>query len=117
MRGITCSRCCSWIRAPFTAQVFKNDGSEYVVKNAIPEGVEDGNGSVIVYLHKDCAKQSRFYARIPAGATEKRIRSFREKSTASLIDELRGCGYFVSAEDRRILMVMPRLMANEVKRL
>lgn len=119
MKKITCDKCQRAIYPPFVSKVFTPDGNEYQVKNRLPEGVTDGKDAVVVYLHSDCQKTRLESAKITGKREYMRHVDLtsarkREMNTA---DALRNLGFSVSNNGHRFLMVFPKLMANEVKRI
>jgi hypothetical protein len=74
MYGLFCSRCSRPLTIPFSCKVFTDEGISYEVKNKLPEGVEDGEKAVIVYMHGDCRHQGKCSAKI----LRKRARELRD---------------------------------------
>jgi hypothetical protein len=121
MSRITCDKCQRGISHPFVSRVFTRDGEEYEVKNMLPPGVVEGQ-AVVVYLHADCKKTRLASARISKGSKARKYMAHVDLTSArrrelSTADALRNLGYDVSANGHRFLMVFPRLMANEVKKI
>jgi hypothetical protein len=117
MYGISCTRCARPITFPFSCTVFTGDGEEYSIQNKLPEGVVDGSGAVIIYMHGDCKRQGRYSAKIARKASrdgaQRRSVARLPSQSMGLADELRQGGFSVATQGRRFLMVLPGLRLNK----
>lgn len=121
MFGLNCTSCSRPLTWPFVSHVFTDDGQEFTVNNKLPDGVVDGNGAIVLYLHGNCGRQGRYSAKMQRRAAKQARQRYAEPQTRqrpqrSFADKLRDMGYGVAARGKRVLMVLPNRTA-EVKRL
>lgn len=128
MFGLYCTRCCRPLTWPFSSLIFKEDGTEYTVQNKIPDDVVDGKNAVVVYMHKSCKRQGKYSAKMLRRAARMEVRNVDRKPSfnigprgprpkSTVMEWLSKKGFDVSAKGHKFLMVFPRMMAEEVKKL
>lgn len=121
LRGISCAKCEKPLCLPFVGTAFTDDGKEMKFKDSLPDGIVDGRGAVVVYLHRICKRAGRYSAKIlgrngkQSYVRHKAPQFHRDKLTVA--EELRASGYSVSARGHRFLMVLPNMLSREVKKL
>ena len=114
-RNLDCSWCGGVLNKPFSCRVIRNDGTQSEVRNRIPVGIEDGNGAVLVYLHKNCKKQCK--TKRPRPRTIEQMEEQERKRVGALksipvyakmiCPELKDVGFRMKRLDGRILMLLP----------
>jgi len=54
-----CSNCGLPLSTPFVSVVLRGDGTEYTLRNALPDEDIDGEGCVVVCRHEKCSDRER----------------------------------------------------------